>query len=131
MRWKFKIENLEPQKDNIWFNGIIINNKMDQFPIHLNPSLKYRFNNEYICLLIRKLREEIYEHIISNDENSYFPLDNFVRKYNVNQKLTELTEIIIHELTSLGWKCRTSFGGTGLFIYSTENPPPNCYDDEI
>ena len=104
---------------------------MDQFPIHLNPKLKYRFNTEYTRLLTCKLREEIYEHIISNDVNSYFPLDNFVRKYNVTEKLTELAELIMFELTSLGWKCKTSFGGTGLFIYSTDSPPSNCYEDEI
>ena len=105
---------------------------MDQFPIYLKPSLKHRFDIEYTQLLTCKLREEIYEHIISNDENSYFPLDNFVRKYDIDGDFFKYSlESIMHELISLGWKCKTSFGGTGLFIYSTENPPPSCYDDEI
>ena len=43
--------------------------------------------------------------------------------------MENMTSKIIEELQELGWKCKTSFGGTGLFIYSTENPPPNCYDD--
>lgn len=104
---------------------------MDQLPIHLKPSLKHNFHKMYTKLLTCKLRQEIYEHIISNDENSYFPLDNFVRKYDILQNFYHSLETITNELTSLGWKCKTSFGCTALFIYSTENPPPSCYDDEI
>jgi len=35
------------------------------------------------------------------------------------------------ELEELGWKCKKSFGQTALFIYSTENPPPSCWDDSL
>ena len=41
----------------------------------------------------------------------------------------QLVKEVIPELEKNGWKCKTSFGGTGLFIYSSENPPPNCFED--
>ena len=42
-----------------------------------------------------------------------------------------MSEIIIKELEELGWKCKLSYGQTALFIYSTENPPPSCWDDSF
>ena len=43
----------------------------------------------------------------------------------------EQYEIVKSELVKLGWKCKTSFGGTGLFIYSTEEPPPSCWEEGL
>ena len=37
----------------------------------------------------------------------------------------------VKELKELGWNCKLSFGGTGLFIYSTENQPRGCWDSDF
>lgn len=102
---------------------------MEQFPDSFTPAYKGEFTNLYYNIVMEILRKEIYSHVISNDENSYFPLDNFFKKYNITDDISDMTSHIVQEITNMGWKCKTSFGGTGLFVYSTENPPPSCYDD--
>jgi hypothetical protein len=80
------------------------------------------------------LRADIMMHILKDvrvDENRYFDLDIWSRK-NLNNDaalMATLTSQIMKELEKLGWKCKTSFGSTGLFIYSTEKQPASCYDD--
>ena len=34
---------------------------------------------------------------------------------------------LIPELLNLGWNCKLGYGDTGLFIYSTINPPSNWW----
>lgn len=109
---------------------------MKEFPSILNVKNKDRFNEVYYNRVLCYLRQAIYDHVISKDENSYFDLEIFGRGYfseNGKQgKREELVEkmssVMVDELTSLGWKCKTSFRGTGLFIYSSEKPPPSCWD---
>jgi hypothetical protein len=43
--------------------------------------------------------------------------------------IEKLSKTIITELVNIGWNCKLSFGNTGLFIYSTDKPPPSCWDD--
>ena len=74
--------------------------------------------------------------MIREDENTYFDLEKFGCIYFKNKKnkeelLHKLLNDIIPEITKLGWKCKKSFGGTALFIYSSENPPPSCWDDGL
>lgn len=103
---------------------------MEKFPELFSPEFKHTFGDIYSEFVTSKLREEIYQHVVSSSENEYFALDNFYRKYKVEKDASEnLTELIMSELEANGWKCKTSFGGTGLFIYSTEKPPSNCYED--
>lgn len=109
---------------------------MKDFPSTLNPKNIRTFPDIYYRRVLCYLRKSIYEHIISNDENSYFDIEKFSRQYCsqflTNEKLRDkLCESIIPELMSIGWKCKVSFGGTALFIYSSENPPPSCWDDGL
>ena len=106
---------------------------MKEFPNKLNVKNKNNFQYQYINRVLCYLRRDIYDHIISNDESSYFDLDKFDRKYLNNINETEkITRKIIEELEVLGWTCVTSFGGTGLFIYSDkDNPPSNCWLDGL
>lgn len=106
---------------------------MKEFPSRLNVNNKNNFSTYYYERQLCYLRRNIYEHMISKDENSYFELDKFSRNYldNNTDLITRMTDVVISELEKLGWKCKTSFGGTGLFIYSTEKPPPSCFEDGL
>lgn len=75
------------------------------------------------------LTTDIYDLIISRKtENEYFDLDTFNIKNNVSMKvLHQMVKEIIIELEKSGWKTKLSFGDTGLFIYSTEEPPKSCW----
>lgn len=102
---------------------------MNNFPSTLLPTNREHFSELTDEYVMKKLREEVYFHVLTKDENEYFILDNFVLKYNVQDRLERYSSNIIKELTTLGWKCKTSYGGTALFIYSTEDAPPSCYPD--
>ena len=39
----------------------------------------------------------------------------------------EIMSIVTNELIALGWNCKYSYNDTGLFIYSTDTPPPSCW----
>lgn len=102
---------------------------MDKFPSLLSVNNKSEFSEIWQQIVLSYLRQEIYEHMLKEDENSYFALDTFNKKYNVkNDVLETLYTQIIGELEEIGWKCKLSYGNTGLFIYSTEKPPSNCWD---
>lgn len=105
---------------------------METFPEHLNPQYKVNFDDIYIDLVTCRLREEIYHHVLSHTENDYFVLDNFYKKWEIESSNQEnITELMISELEANGWNCKTAFGRTALFIYSTEKAPCNCYADNI
>lgn len=105
---------------------------MKEFPDKLTPENKDIFCNYRYNRILAYLRKEITELILIGDENSYFELDKFARNYKVEPNdMLSMTKTISGELESLGWKLKTSFGGTGLFIYSSEKPPSSCYEDEL
>jgi hypothetical protein len=106
---------------------------MKEFPNRLNVNNKNEFEKFNYDRNLCYLRRNIFEHIISKDENSYFELDKFSFNYlnNNNFLLLKMKDTIISELENLGWKCKTSFGDTGLFIYSTEDIPPSCFEDGL
>lgn len=103
---------------------------MKQFPSALNVKNKNKFSLLYDNRVLCYLRKKIYEHIIKENENNYFDLDVFSKKHNV-KNIENLIVTIIKELNNIGWKCKLSFGGTGLFIYSTDIPPSSCWDDGL
>jgi len=77
------------------------------------------------------LRRDLYEHIIGHEEKDYFDLDHFDKeRLNNTQILEKIVEEVCKELEELGWHTQTSYGGTGLFIYSDE-PPANCFPDGL
>ena len=102
---------------------------MKKFPQTLNVVNKHMFifyNNERILSIFR---QEINDHILNQDENQYFDLDCFSRKYLDNnvEETKKMCNIISKELNDLGWKTSLSFGDTGLFIYSTDEKPTSCW----
>jgi len=103
---------------------------MNIFPEKLNVKNKENFyvlNKERVKNV---LRTSLYDHIISKKETEYFCLDEFNLKEVGDMRLTcEISKEIIKELENLGWNCKTSFGGTGLFIYS-DKKPVNCFPDD-
>ena len=105
---------------------------MKEFPDSITPENKEKFSYYRQKRITAYLRKEIMELILMGDENSYFDLDSFSRKYVVNKKdFDSMVECVSKELVDLGWNVKLSFGGTGLFVYSTETPPPSCYEDEL
>lgn len=101
---------------------------MRKFPISLNVSNKSEFPDLFYSRIKCYLRRDIFEHIISSKEEDYFSLDHINQRVKNIEMIKKIILELIPELEELGWKCKLSFGGTGLFIYSTEDPPSNCWD---
>ena len=96
-------------------------------------SRKSYFGKMEIDWIRRKFEKHVYKHIILENEEDFFDIEIFVRKYVKGdfKKFKPILNEIILKLERLGWKCKLSFGGTGLFIYSTEEPPVTCYEDGL
>lgn len=104
---------------------------MKEFPDILNVSNKSNF--EVICYdrNLCYLRRELYEHIIRYDEDNYFDIEKFCSNFHIKKlEIESMIQKAITELTSIGWKCKLSYGGTALFIYS-DKIPKNCWDDGL
>jgi thymidine kinase len=105
---------------------------MKEFPSRLNPKNKEKFSKYCYDRNLAYMRRDIFELVILGDENKFFDLDKFSRLNSVSENdIRSMCIVVMDELKNLGWNVKTSFGGTGLFIYSTENPPPSCYADEF
>jgi hypothetical protein len=102
---------------------------MKEFSNILNVRNKENFAKVNYDRLKCYLRRDLYEHIISHEEKDYFSLDEFNKRVNNINLTRQLVNEVIPELENIGWKCKTSFGGTGLFIYSSDSPPLNCFED--
>jgi hypothetical protein len=100
---------------------------MDEFPSTISPSLKNNFEALLFTENLRTLRQELYLHVIRGNESEFYDIDAFNRKYVKNMtKTRKMIDIVITELTSLGWKTFLGFGETGLYIFSDEKPA-NAY----
>jgi hypothetical protein len=105
---------------------------MKEFPDHLVPANKHKFPKYRYERNLAYLRKEITELVLRCDENTYFALDVFARANSVKKDdMEKMTKVVMTELTGMGWNTKTSFAGTGLFVYSTDTPPPSCYEDEF
>ena len=105
---------------------------MDEFPEYLNVRAKSHFSTRVRLNLIKLLRQDLHDLVVKGNENDYFAIDNFCDRHDTTLEIVySLLKVLKVELEKLGWKTKTSFGGTGLFIYSTADPPPNCYPDEF
>ena len=94
----------------------------------LKPENRKQFSKLSYNRLKCYLRRDVFEHMLNNEEKDCFYLDEFIKRVNNEEKMTKIVDEIIPELETLGWKCKKSFGNTGLFIYSTENPPASCLE---
>ena len=104
---------------------------MKEFPSRLRPENKENFSKYRYERSLAYMRKDIFELVLREDENNYFELDNFARVHSVKKnEMERMRDTVMDELKKLGWNVKTSFGGTGLFIYSTDEPPPSCYTDE-
>lgn len=103
---------------------------MKRFPDTLKAENKDNFPRARYKRLKCYLRRDLYEHILSHEEDVYFSLDDFNKRVNSMEITIKLVKEVISELEKIGWKCKTSYGGTALFIYSTENPPHNCWQED-
>ena len=107
---------------------------MEKFLSVMKPDNKENFSSLWKKNRLKRLRKDLYEHILSNDENSYFEIDAWA-KSNYDNNIETVQEMIentiIPELEKLGWTCKTSYGNTALFIYSTDKPPASCYEDSF
>ena len=103
---------------------------MRNFPEKLSIKNKDNFSDFYYNRVLCYMRRDIYDHIISKDENSYFDIDKFSKMYlNKNDVIKIMIKTIREELENLGWKTKTSYGETALFIYSSEKPPSSCWEE--
>ena len=100
------------------------NNYFDITPSTTSGDLRSR----YIKIVKGKIANKIYLHLLSrNDETEYFDLD-ILKTYKLDK--AESNKILCwveKELRAVSWKTKLGFGDTGLFIYSTDEPPTNCW----
>lgn len=103
---------------------------MNSFPNDICVKNKESFkdiNNERVISLFR---QEIYETLLTRkDENVYIDLDIFCIKHcnKKTEMMMKILDKVSSELHTLGWNTKLSFGDTGLFIYSTKDPPTSCW----
>ncbi len=101
---------------------------MNSFPDKINTS---NFNKNTLTeeRVLFYLRRDIYDFLIFRKNNEqYFDLGQFSRKYELTTPLTPTTvDKIVHELKELGWNAKYSFGNTVLFIYELGGSRPLAY----
>ena len=101
---------------------------MKEFPCTLDIINKNLFPEIYYKRVLCYFRRDIYEHILREDENNYFDLENFQKQYKLTiENRDRMAKTIIEELEEFGWKCKLSFGDTGLFCYIGDIPPKSCW----
>lgn len=105
--------------------------KMKKFPSKFSPKNKEKFPEIWHNRVKCYMRRDIFEHVLSHTEDEYFSLDMFDKKINDEKSdmklVKEICEELIPEIRQTGWNCTLAFGGSGLFIHSTEKPPKNCW----
>lgn len=107
---------------------------MKTFPQDLSPNYNI-LNLTRISFYKEKLRIALHEFLLSRytkkadlqqtilaSELKYFSLED----YTIQLQLSDITNVLA-ELSKLGWKYKYSFNDTGVFIYSTEEVPANCW----
>jgi len=102
---------------------------MESFANDLNVINKDNLRNIWKHKTLSRLRKHIYDFMISRTrENDFFDIDTFNRKYVKDIDITSnLVNTVVEELNSLGWNTYIGFGGTGLYIYSSNDSPSGMY----
>lgn len=99
---------------------------MDLSDLHV--SKKSEFPELCRAFYLRTLRKQLMRWMMKGNENDFFDLDDFNRSVVQDVSLTQqLVEQVTVELHSLGWKTFLGFGGTGLYVYSSEERPSTAY----
>lgn len=92
-------------------------------PNNINRFKEYNFNRN-LCYL----RQEIYEFIISRkDEKTTFDYYRFNMSRGVEDMdiTNRMVDIIVIELSDLGWSCEKAYGNTVLYIVGSKNTIKN------
>lgn len=113
----------------LYKNKINIKNNMNSFDNELHVLNKDNLSSIWRRRLLERLRKHIYNFMLERrDENDFFDLDSYNRKYVKDMNVTnDLINIVVLELKSLGWNIFIGFGGTGLYIYSSDELPQGVY----
>ena len=99
---------------------------MRKISTDLNSNNKTNFVELRNLDIYNKICEDISSFLIyRKDENEYVDLDKYYTKYG--KLCFSIVEKLITQLNELNWKTKLSFGDSGLFIYSTEDPPKSCW----
>lgn len=94
----------------------------------LDVSNKHNFATIRRAEMKLKMRKHIRQMLLEGNESDFFDLDDFNRTYVKDSSLASmLLHEICEELHALGWKTFLGFGGTGLYVYSSEELPPGAY----
>ena len=103
---------------------------MKEFSKKLIPENKLKFSNFLFERRLAYLRRDITENILLNNEEIFFDLEQFRNCHSMStDDISKMSSIIIKEIEHIGWKTKLTYGNTAMFIYSTEQPPPNCYEE--
>jgi hypothetical protein len=82
---------------------------MKEFPKTLATNNIENFNEYNYNRLKCYLRRDLYEHIISHNQDEYFSLDKFNEERVNNLETTKkMLNELVPELEELGWICKTS-----------------------
>jgi hypothetical protein len=101
---------------------------METFSLTFHVSNKDKFSDEFFKKYLIKLRKIVADHMLRCNENDFVDLDTFNRKYVKDMaKTRQMAAIVSDELKQLGWNTLLGFGETGLYIYSTDEPPASAY----
>jgi hypothetical protein len=102
---------------------------MQSFSSDISPLNRENFDRVWGEKIKERLRKHVSNFILSrNGENDFFDIDIFNRRYVKDIDITNNTvNDIVNELNNLGWKTYIGFGGTGLYIYSSEDLPLGVY----
>lgn len=98
----------------------------------MNPDLYVSNKSNFASIRREELKSKMRKHIrnmmLEGNESDFFDLDHFNRNYVKDTSLASvLMSEICEELDALGWKTFLGFGGTGLYVYSSDELPPGAY----
>ena len=102
---------------------------MESFGDELNVINKDKLKILWRLRLLEKFRKHLYNFMLERTrENDFFDIDSFNRNYVRDMNVTtDILNQVILELEKLGWNTYVGFGGTGLYVYSSDDIPGGVY----
>ena len=104
---------------------------MDRLPDKLIPKNQSQFSEYKLQRELRKLRQRVVEFMVNNErtqdgKRTVFDLKSVSSNdmYSYAHIDDRLIESIRSELHTLGWKTKTAYCNTTLFIYDNEDEVP-------
>lgn len=91
----------------------------------INIKNKDKFEEYNYQRLLCCFRKDIYEHMLWNKEDDFFDLEIFCKEKlkGDTEMLEKMRDTMIAELNGKGWTTTLGFAKSGLFIYSSKEPP--------